>query len=106
MENQHSACVPMTKYLWQRSICDHPFPAQAPIVSLFGQCFVWMIIFYGFYHCQLFFQSRQREARQPELLNDHPSRSDAESKDIEKLCLVTQTPSSNGYDITSTSGAA
>jgi hypothetical protein len=78
-------CVPVSevRYFWQFRICD-PF-AQGPIVSLVGQCIVWIIIFCCYRRLKLFFHGRQREERHQELLRDHQYRSKTERDNIEQM---------------------
>ncbi|KAG0566024.1 hypothetical protein KC19_7G032400 [Ceratodon purpureus] len=54
------------------------FVGQEIMCSLIGRCVFWLIIFYGFYCCNLFFQERQREERQNKLSKAHRAQSDSE----------------------------
>ncbi|KAG0609997.1 hypothetical protein M758_7G030900 [Ceratodon purpureus] len=54
------------------------FVGQEIMCSLIGRCVFWLIIFYGFYCCNLFFQERHREERQNKLLKAHRAQSDSE----------------------------
>lgn len=84
--NQH-VCVPRTEYYWQRiSDCS----SLVQIMGLVSQCVFWAIIFYAYRRFELFFQGRQREARQKEYLHGCRSHSDSERDAVEQLCSEVQ----------------
>lgn len=87
-------CVPVTEfriYLWQLRICEPV--AEGPILSLIGQCILWMVIFCCYQRLKLFLQGRQREERQQELLRDHQIHSKTERDSIEQM--LTSAPKCN-----------
>lgn len=54
------------------------------IVCLIGQCVLWLIILYSFYHCNLYFHGRQRKARQNKLLEAYRIQSLSEQAAVDQ----------------------